>query len=55
MEETVGWITLSFINVAIAQSKNRTGLGWWLTSLLIGPFATFLLITFCSGTLDKNS
>ena len=39
----VGWGTLTLINAALAQGKNRSGLNWWLLSLLLGPAATFLL------------
>ena len=44
----VGWFTLALINADLAQSKNRSGLGWWLASLFIGPIATFLIVV-----LDK--
>lgn len=44
----VGWGTLSLINAGLAQSKNRSGLLWWLASLFIGPLATLLI-----GILDK--
>jgi len=44
----VGWFTLALINAGLAQAKNRSGLGWWLISLLIGPIATFLIVV-----LDK--
>lgn len=40
----VGWFTLALINAGLAQSKNRSGLGWWLGSLLLGPLATFLIV-----------
>jgi hypothetical protein len=40
----VGWGTLSLINAGLAQSKNRSGLFWWLISLLFGPIATFLIV-----------
>jgi hypothetical protein len=40
----VGWFTLSLINAGLAQGKGRSGLNWWLISLLLGPFATFLLV-----------
>lgn len=40
----VGWGTLSLINAGLAQSKARSGLLWWLISLLIGPVATFLIV-----------
>lgn len=42
----VGWGTLSLINAGLAQSKGRSGLLWWLLSLLIGPVATFLIVVF---------
>jgi uncharacterized membrane protein len=42
----VGWGTLALINAAIAQSKNRKGLNWFLLSLLLGPIATFILVVF---------
>jgi hypothetical protein len=40
----VGWGTLTLINAGLAQSKNRSGLAWWLISLLLGPLATFLIV-----------
>ena len=40
----IGWGTLSLINAGMAQSKGRSGLGWWLASLLVGPLATFLIV-----------
>jgi hypothetical protein len=43
-EYAVGWFTLSLINAGLAQSKGRSGLAWWLLSLLLGPFSTFLLV-----------
>lgn len=43
----VGWGTLSLLNAGLAQSKNRSGLAWFLISLLLGPAATFLLVAFC--------
>jgi len=43
----VGWGTLSLVNAGLAQSKNRSGLGWWLASLFLGPIATFILVAFC--------
>ena len=39
-----GWGTLSLINAGLAQSKNRSGLLWWVFSLLLGPVATFLIV-----------
>ncbi len=43
----IGWGTLALINAGLAQSKNRSGLGWFLLSLLLGPVATFILVAFC--------
>jgi hypothetical protein len=40
----VGWGTLALINAGIAQGKNRSGLNWFLLSLLLGPVATFALV-----------
>jgi len=40
----VGWFTLSLINAGLAQGKGRSGLIWWLASLLLGPVATFLIV-----------
>jgi len=40
----VGWFTLAMINAGLAQSKNRSGLAWFALSLLIGPFATFVIV-----------
>ena len=40
----VGWGTLSLINAGLAQGKNRSGLNWFLLSLLMGPVATLLLV-----------
>ncbi len=40
----VGWGTLSLINAGLAQAKGRSGLIWWLLSLLLGPLATLLIV-----------
>jgi len=42
----VGWGTLALLNAGIAQGKNRSGLNWFLLSLLLGPIATFCLVAF---------
>ncbi len=39
-----GWGTLALINAALAQGKNRSGLLWFLLSLLLGPLVTLLLV-----------
>jgi len=38
-----GWGTLALINAGLAQGKYRSGFGWFLGSLLLGPIATFLI------------
>jgi hypothetical protein len=43
----VGWFTLALINAGLAQGKRRSGLAWFLLSLVLGPVATFLLVVFC--------
>jgi hypothetical protein len=40
----VGWGTLSLINAGLAQTKNRSGILWFVISLFIGPIATFLIV-----------
>ena len=42
----VGWGTLALINAGLAQGKNRSGLYWFLWSLLLGPIATITLVAF---------
>jgi hypothetical protein len=39
-----GWGTLALINAGLAQGKNRSGLNWFLLSLLLGPLATLFLV-----------
>lgn len=43
-EYYIGWGTLALINAGLAQGKNRSGLNWFLISLLLGPMATFFLV-----------
>jgi len=40
----VGWGTLALINAGLAQAKGRSGLVWFLLSLLFGPIATLLIV-----------
>jgi hypothetical protein len=40
----IGWGTLALINAGLAETKNRSRLGWFLLSLLLGPIATFILV-----------
>lgn len=39
-----GWGTLSLVNAGLAQGKGRSGLAWFLLSLLLGPVATLLIV-----------
>jgi hypothetical protein len=43
-EQIVGWGTLALINAALAQTKNRSRLGWFLLSLFFGPLATLAIL-----------
>ena len=40
----VGCGSLALINAGLAQSKHRSGLAWFLVSLLLGPIATFIML-----------
>lgn len=40
----VGWGTLALINAGLAQGKNRSGLLWFLLSLLLGPVGTLVVV-----------
>jgi hypothetical protein len=53
-EFAVGWGSLALINAGLAQSKNRSGLLWFLVSLFLGPVATFLLVAFCDRLPDPR-
>jgi hypothetical protein len=53
IQVSIGWGTLSLIIAGIAQGKNRSGLAWWLLSLLLGPLALLILL-FLSRIPDTN-
>lgn len=53
-EYFVGWGTLTLINAGLAQGKNRSGLNWFLLSLLLGPIATFILVALCDRLPAKT-
>ena len=44
-----GWGTLALINAGLAQGKQKSGLLWFLISLLFGPFATLVLVLLPKG------
>ena len=37
------WSILTLVNANIAQCKNRSGLNWFLLSIILGPSATLIL------------
>ncbi|MGZ4600054.1 MAG: hypothetical protein ACXVGS_09370 [Oryzihumus sp.] len=39
-----GWGTLALINAGLAQTKGRSGVAWFLVSLLLGPLATLAIV-----------
>ena len=49
----IGWGSLALINAGLAQSKNRSGLIWFLFSALLGPIATFILVALCEKLKEK--
>lgn len=51
----VGWFTLALINAGLAQAKRRSGLNWFLISLLIGPLATLLVVLWEPLPADGSS
>ena len=50
----VGWGTLALINAGLAQSKNRSGLNWFLLSIFLGPVATFVLVAFADKLPEQR-
>jgi hypothetical protein len=51
----IGWGTLALINAGIAQGKNRSGLNWFLLSIIFGPLATLILVAFIDKQEDSDS
>jgi len=49
----VGWGTLALINAGLAQAKGRSRLAWFLTSIFLGPIATFLIVILDSPVPAK--
>jgi hypothetical protein len=50
----IGWGTLALINTGLAQVRGRSGLNWFLISLLLGPIATLLLVTAYRNAPDAK-
>jgi len=42
-EYAVGWFTSSLINAALAQTKGKSAVNWWII-LFLGPFCTLLIV-----------
>ncbi len=40
----IGWGALALINAGLAQGKRRSGLFWFVLSLVLGPIATLLIV-----------
>ena len=40
------WITLALVNAGLAEGNNRSRWNWFLVSILLGPLATFLIVTW---------
>lgn len=53
-EYFVGWGTLALINAGLAQGKGRSGLVWFLLSLLLGPIATFFIVILDNVALRRD-
>lgn len=49
----VGWGTLALINAGLAQSKMRSGLNWFVLSLLLGPIATLFIVVLDPANKTK--
>ena len=41
------------INAGLAESKGRSRMNWFLLSLLLGPFATFLIVVMEPGDAPR--
>lgn len=50
----LGWGSLALINAGLAQGKNRSGLAWFLLSLLLGPIATLLIVVLNKAPENKG-
>ena len=44
MELIVFWFIVSILVAAYASSRNRSGFGWFLLSLIISPLFTFIFL-----------
>jgi hypothetical protein len=51
----VGWGALALINAGLAQGKGRSGLFWFVISLLLGPLATLLIVLLPMPGVEARS
>lgn len=51
----VGWGALALINAGLAQGKGRSGLFWFVISLLLGPLATLLIVVLPMPGVEARS
>lgn len=54
-ESAVGWGTLALINAGLAQGRNRSGLGWFIASLFVGPLAILIIVLLEKGTPSDDA
>ena len=40
------WLVLALVNAGLAEGKGRGRWNWFIISLLLGPIATFLIVTW---------
>ena len=40
------WFTVALLNAGLAETKGRSRWNWFLLSLLLGPIATFFIVTW---------
>jgi hypothetical protein len=41
-----GWLALALVNAGLAEQKDRSRWTWFAVSLLLGPIATFFIVTW---------
>ena len=49
----IGWIVLSFVIYAVANSKGRSGCAWFFISLLLSPLIAIIILV-CVGDSDEK-
>jgi uncharacterized membrane-anchored protein len=49
MEVILIWLILSIVAGAYAQSKNRSGFGWFLLSILLSPIIILIILAILSN------